>query len=247
MPKSHVEDTAPSSGRRRGRFIVVEGPDGAGCSTQVRLLRDYLTSKGLRCEATKEPTDGPFGAEIRKALQLQIRVNPYALALAFAADRAYHGNHRRFRPETEGRTSSSSHTDETENTGIKALLNRGFWVVSDRYVLSSLVYQSIQGLDPKWLAAINDHAELVHPDATILISAPVSVYRQRLETRSSHLELFDGVDALTAVHRKYDDMIEAVGSKFTGVVLTVEGTGSPDEVHSRIKEKLAMRFVELTS
>lgn len=225
--------------KTRGKFIVIEGPDGAGCSTQVRLLREHLLRLGVSCEATKEPTDGPFGAEIRKALQGRILLNPQALALAFAADRADHADHYRFQPSQE------SQDWTPRNTGIETMLSRGVWVISDRYVLSSLVYQTSQGLDLEWVTKINDHEKLITPDVTILISAPVDVYRQRIESRSLHLELFDDKSSLSTVQRKYEDLILTSGKRFCGVVTTVSGTGAPQEVHAQIMAKIGPLFSEL--
>lgn len=75
----------------RGRFIVLEGIDGAGTTTQAALLADALRARlGVEVELTREPTDGPLGRVLREALSGRAPLDPVALALAFAADRADH-------------------------------------------------------------------------------------------------------------------------------------------------------------
>lgn len=234
-----------------GRFIVIEGPDGAGCSTQVAKLQQYLETteyfieRRIRCEATREPSDGPFGTEIRKALQGRIRFNREALALAYAADRADHLDHLRLQPARDKHGEADHQSWEPVNTGIEALLRSGVWVISDRYVLSSLAYQSSQGLDPEWIAMINNHEKMRTPDVTILLNTELKECKQRLLSRSIHLELFDDPNILAEVQSQFNQLLPKYGSRFAGTTYTVTGMGTSKEVHKRIVKKISEHFLEL--
>jgi dTMP kinase len=147
-----------------GRLIVFEGLDGAGSSTQLRLLASWLGQRGQVVEETREPSNGPFGAVIRQAIEGRLQLVPEVLALAFAGDRADHLLNRA--------------------NGMALALERGSWVLCDRYVLSSLAYQSADGVDLDWLIELNRHARA--PDVTVFVDTPVEVCLQRIAARSGH-------------------------------------------------------------
>ncbi|MEN9578192.1 MAG: hypothetical protein RJA70_1201 [Pseudomonadota bacterium] len=169
-----------------GRFIVLEGIDGSGTTTQARLLHERLQRAGrLRTRATCEPTTGPIGALIRHALQRRMVVNAEGgarapdwktMALLFAADRMDHND-----------------------ALILPALARGEIVVSDRYSLSSLAYQSLTSDDPigalPWLSAINSRA--VRPDLTLVLDIDAALATKRRLARAGEPEIFE-VDALQA-------------------------------------------------
>jgi dTMP kinase len=106
------------------KFIVLEGIDGAGTTTQLKRLEQKFNSRGLPVYPTFEPTDGPIGKHIRRILRKEIPTTPGALARLFSADREEHI----YLPVT----------------GIQEYLNDDYWVVCDRYFFSSLVYQSME-------------------------------------------------------------------------------------------------------
>ena len=112
-----------------GRLIAIEGLDGSGKSTQVRLLSQQLgTSRSVY--VTYEPTNGPIGVQIRMVLEHRIQVSAATLAAMFAADRA-------------------DHLGQPEN-GILARLKRDTDVITDRYYLSSFAYQGMS-VDWSWI------------------------------------------------------------------------------------------------
>src|SRR5262245_48963099 len=122
-------DESPATKRQRGRFIVIEGVDGSGSTTHTKLLSKALKKRGFRVHITCEPTTGPIGALIRQVLQKRItspgEAGPQSLgwstmALLFAADRLDH-----------------------LDSEVIPSLRTGEWVISDRYDLSSLAYQSL--------------------------------------------------------------------------------------------------------
>jgi len=142
----------------KGCFIVFEGIDGSGKSEQYRRLTRNLEKKRYPVVQTKEPTDLPVGKLIRSILYQEQQVAEEALALLFAADRA----------------------DHTEKK-IKPALEQGSVVVSDRYVHSSLAYQSggmKKELSLEWIREINAHALM--PDIVIFLDIAPEVGQRRL-------------------------------------------------------------------
>src|SRR5204862_347715 len=126
----------------RGRFIVLEGVDGAGTTTQTRALAAALAARGHIVTTTCQPSDGVIGKLVRSQLRAtDDPPDPRALALLFAADRLDH-IHRVVEPA----------------------LARGEVVISDRYVASSWIYQGL-ACDPQWVRTINAHAPW--PDLTL--------------------------------------------------------------------------------
>ncbi len=147
--------TAPA----HGRFISLEGGEGAGKSTQARALAMALRARGIEVVETREPGGSP-GAEAIRALLLEggsDRWGPRAEALLFAAARA-------------------DHVDRT----IRPALARGAWVVSDRFVDSSLAYQGADGLGADAIGALHAiGSDGLLPDRTLLLRLPMAVATER--------------------------------------------------------------------
>lgn len=162
---------------RPGFFVVLEGLDGSGTTTQTARLGARLSELGLQPVLSREPTPGPVGKLIRSALTSTLehegaptRLDFRTLALLFAADRTDH-NQRVVRPG----------------------LQRGAVVVSDRYVLSSLLYQSLTAPDGvdclDWLKEINASAET--PDLVIVLDVGAAEAGKRRSLRGGPAELFE--------------------------------------------------------
>ncbi len=162
-----------------GHFIVIEGIDGAGTTTQTRCLAEGLRARGLPVLTTHEPSNGPVGVLLRQILTGRVVVpgihgpRPSSwttMALLFAADRC----------------------DHVEAT-IEPNLMDGVTVVSDRYDHSSVAYQSTAaGGDEasiRWVGEINRHAR--RPDLTIIIDTSEEVAAKRREARGGSRELYD--------------------------------------------------------
>ncbi len=194
-----------------GRFLVVEGLDGAGTTTQVARLVERLRAAGVEAESHKEPTDGPFGRAVRDFTDGRVDLDPGTVALGFAADRLEHVRQ------------------------IRGLLAVGTWVVSDRYVPSSLAYQTSQGLDFEWVRTLNSHA--MAPDATVFVDTAVDVCVARLTARGEfNTGPFDRADALHAARDLY---LRAFASDApVGRLLTVDGDGAADDVADAIWDAL---------
>ena len=148
----------PFSSQQRGLFVSVDGPSGAGKSTIVRHLAQMLVASGEHVHVTAEPSDGPIGKLCR---ELTESVTGHALACLYAADRYHH--------------------IETE---IRAHLDAGAVVISDRYIPSGLVMQRFDGIDPAFLWQLNAEAE--RPDLTVILEADPDVIAERLTARGAH-------------------------------------------------------------
>lgn len=188
----------------RGRLIVLEGADGTGTTTQARTLADHLTSQGRTVHVTAEPSRGPVGVLIRELLGGD-RPREHIhreLALLFAADRLDHVA-REIEPE----------------------LARGVDVVTDRYLLSSLVYQGLDSpLD--WVATLNRHAPPA--DVTLLLTLPVELAMARVAGRAGHREVFETREVQQRVHRRYLELAPRLDA------VVVDGQGEIAEVAARL-------------
>jgi len=191
---------------------VLEGLDGAGTTTQGALLAARLLEHGIPVELTKEPTDSALGVIARGFTDGRIHLEPETVALTFAADRI-------------------EHTVE-----IRALLETGTWVVSDRYVASSLAYQTSQGLPFEWVRTLNSRA--MEPDATVFVDTSVETCVARLEARGEfNTGPFDKAAALERARELYR---QAFASDVPlGSLITVDGDGSREGVADAIWAALA--------
>ncbi|MGC8949329.1 MAG: dTMP kinase [Thermoprotei archaeon] len=151
---------------RKGLFIVFEGIDGAGNTTQSNLLVQWLEMQGFRVLLTKEPTIGEIGVLIKKKLKSPTVSHPAVDALLFAADRVEHVYSK-----------------------IMPALNNGIFVVSDRYKESSMAYQSAQGLSQKWIHVLNKYA--IEPDLTIILDVEPEISLARKPTLTDRYEKKD--------------------------------------------------------
>ena len=202
-----------------GKFIVVEGIDGSGLTTQAELLRQALKKKGLETYLTKEPTDGPAGAIIRLALAGRLVYHPsesareslpdLTLALLFAADRL----------------------DHLFNY-ILPKLALGITVISDRYYLSSYAYQA-DGGNLEWLRQVN--AKCRKPDLTIFLDVPVEICKKRMQRDRWHVEVFEEVNQLERVRQNYLSAIQRLDAEGERIEI-IDGTETTSGVHRRIMQ-----------
>jgi dTMP kinase len=198
---------------QRGLFIVLEGPDGAGISTQTALLRDALAARGMKAYATKEPTNGPIGAVIRQALSHRLVYPPSepvgdeVMALLLAADRLDH-----LRADILPRIEGGTH------------------VVCDRYRLSSYAYQGLT-VGQEWVRALNSRA--IPPDLTLFIDVPPEVSQQRIASRGGYVELYEAEERLRPIYVNYLSLIDELRKEGERIV-TVDGTGTVEAVSATI-------------
>ena len=150
----------------KGKFIVIEGLDGSGSSTQVMRVANFLKERNEKIHITKEPTNSLIGGLIRGQLTGDWKSSPECLQLLFAADRAHH-------LEKE----------------IIPLLKKGINIISDRYFFSTIAFGSTEIKDKKWLIEINDRFLL--PDLTILVKVSPKVCIERIKESRFQIELFE--------------------------------------------------------
>ena len=191
----------------RGFLIVVEGIDGAGKTTHARRLVRWLRERGIQAHYTFEPTRGTIG-RILEEMASKRRVDVRVEALLFAADRIDHLNRI-----------------------IKPLLEMGYVVVSDRYVHSSIAYQSITVGDQRWVEELNRFAE--KPDLVILLDVDPEIGLRRIKGRRAR---FERIEILKRVRRKYLELAEREGFKIINANRRVKEVF--EEVKDLVKEFL---------
>lgn len=185
----------------RGVFIAFEGIDGAGTTTQAARLHRRLPAAHL----THEPSPRPLGVVLRRALGHEIDMAPEAMALAFAGDRLDHW------------------TGE-----IRPALHRGDCVICDRYLLSSLAYQSLSApLD--WVATLNGFAG--RPDLTLFLRVSPEVAAERRSARRGSPERFEKDSFQRRVADRYEELLSRDD---IGPVTVIDSHLNPDEVESSI-------------
>lgn len=215
-------ETEPRGGLiASGCLIAIEGIDGAGTTTQARMLAGWMQQVGLSTHLTCEPSPGPLGRLIREILTQRTRpVDRAALALLFAGDRVDHVRHE-----------------------VEPKLERGAHVVTDRYVYSSIAYQGLD-LDLEWVAAINGLAP--EPDLTVYIRVDPAVARERRAARGSQQEIFETAPQQERICRRYDELFgsspasgswapDPAGSGW--ICRDPEGSGPRVALHRRIQRE----------
>ncbi len=171
-------------------FIVIEGIDGSGSSTQARLLEQYFVKQNIACERSTEPSSGPIGQQIRFLLQKQadspeLMTERHNLPQYFADDRAQHIQ------------------------VISKQIQNGYICISERYLFSSLVYQG-QSTPLAQIWQLNRHFPI--PQYFIYMDIPAEKAAQRIAQREAKehcpTEIFETIGFLTRVHQAYLDVIQ---------------------------------------
>lgn len=176
-------------------FIVIEGLDGSGTTTQLKELSRNLENS----YSTFEPTDGHIGKLIKRVLKKEISVEPMTLAYLFSADR----NEHLYCPN-----------------GIAQRCKNGQIVISDRYLFSSLAYQSLYS-DFNDILLLNDKFPL--PEVVFFINTDPSLCLQRIQKRNQDKEIFDDLEIQKNVLKNYIksfDILKEKGLK----ILNIDGS-----------------------
>lgn len=202
-----------------GRFIAFEGGEGAGKSTQARLLADALRARGLTVITTREPGGTPAAEAIRNLLLAppgEAGWTPEAEALLFAAARADHVAHL-----------------------IRPALARGEWVICDRFVDSSRAYQGgAGGLGDAAILALHAFgSDGLRPDRVILLEGDEAALAGRLAARGAEADAIEGRPA--AYHRAVAAAFRAIADADPAGFARIDGIGAPEEVQARIIAALA--------
>ncbi len=176
---------------RKGKFIVFEGIDGSGKTTQARRLAEFWRGEGREVVLTAEPTSMPTGRALREALSGKVKKSECQMAVMFVEDRIAHN----IDPED----------------GIKALVEAGVDVICDRYYYSTLAYQG-SSTDYKWVKAMNLRCpEIMHPDLCIYIDLLPKQSLERIAKGRDSVEIYENEQTLCAVRDKFLSVIRDLG------------------------------------
>jgi dTMP kinase len=201
----------------RGRFLVLEGIDGSGTTTQLDRAVAYVAGLGHPAVATREPSTGPIGQLLREALLGRLgmpdgtRMSGRTMALLFAADRIDHLQRE-----------------------VEPQLAAGTTVISDRYLLSSLAYQAEEA-ERDWVLGLA--RGILRPDLTILLDLPIDIAAKRREAAGRPVERYDADSYLAKVAANYRDLARQDSS-----VVILDGSATKDEVSEAMRRAIAPLF-----
>ena len=191
-------------------FIVFDGMDGTGKTTQMRLLLDRLNALGVETVQTCEPSTSPDGQALRRALSGKEPANNSRMAALFLIDRIGH------------------------NAEIEGWLAEGKTVISDRYYYASMAYQG-QGDDFEWVARMNlDCPHIRKPDGAIFLDMDPedSMARIRANRQTDELEIYETVAQQEKIRARFARVTEYL--KDRDLIVTVNAAGTVEEVAERV-------------
>ncbi|MCL1862475.1 MAG: dTMP kinase [Defluviitaleaceae bacterium] len=199
-------------------FIVIEGLDGSGKSTQTRRLGEWLTKRGATCLITNQPSNGAIGTLARETTKGAFSVDNEALSLLFAAEHLQHYKEK-----------------------IEPALSRGEYVVCDRYYYSNLVYQ---GKTPELFERILMYNHSVmnppakKPDVVIYLDALPEECMKRITANRTEISIFEKIDKLKALRTRYISTLERL--RETENIITIQTKKlNQSEVFEKIVHKIA--------
>lgn len=198
--------------KERGRFIVFEGIDGAGKTTQINLLAKYLSEQGRAVYCTAEPTETVSGGLLRDALSGASRRTICEMAAMFVFDRINH--------------------NVNPVNGIQKMLADGFDVICDRYYYSSLAYQG-SGTDPEWVSNMNLNCpEIMRPDVCIFLDLTPEQSMARINRGRATQEIYENEEKLTQVRNQFYRVFEQLRERDN--IKIVDAYRSVEEIHQSI-------------
>ncbi len=166
---------------KRGKFIVFEGLDGSGKSTQISMLAEKLKLLGRKVYCTAEPTNSATGGLIRDTLSNNYKRDATELAGLFLTDRIAH--------------------NVNPVWGIKRFLDDGIDVICDRYYYSSFAYQGL-GTNLSWIMDMNINCpEIIRPDLCIFLDVDYRRCKARVDKERPHLEIFESNESIMEATR----------------------------------------------
>ena len=183
-----------SEPKNRGRFIVFEGIDGAGKTTQIELLEAYLKKQGKQVLRTAEPTDSPVGKMLRDALSGKTERTVCELAALFTLDRVSH------------------------NAEIERALESGKDVICDRYYYSTIAYQGGE-TDEDWVRDMNLNCpEIRRPDLCIFLDLSPEESMARITRRNATLEIFETREKLERIRAQFHRVLRELPEENVHIV-----------------------------
>lgn len=194
-------------------FIVFEGLDGSGKSTQIHMLKEKLQSMGRNVHVTAEPTNSATGGLIRDALCACHKREPSELASLFLTDRVSH--------------------NVNPVWGIKKMLSEGKDVISDRYYYSSFAYQGIES-DLQWIINMNlDCPQITKPDLCIYLDVDPDRCKNRIDTNRSHIEIYEkDVEIMRKIRNQFLNIFDKL--KSSDNIRIVDANRTVEEISEEI-------------
>ncbi|MCK5099621.1 MAG: dTMP kinase [Desulfobacteraceae bacterium] len=206
--------------KHKGSFIVFEGIDGSGKSTQIKRLREQLKNKNQNVYQTFEPSDGSVGTLVRQMLKGQLEVDQRTIALLFAADRTDHLLNKK--------------------NGLLSKVQDGQTVLCDRYYFSSYAYHS-QYVDMDWVIQTNSiNADILKPDLNIFIDVDPEDCFRRLEKRQTDFELYEKIEVIKKVRELYFKAFDKLGENEHIVI--IDGNADENTVEKRILKEVSKKL-----
>lgn len=201
--------------REKGKFIVIEGLDGCGKSTQIQRLADTLTQQGQQVHVTAEPTEFETGLYIRRILSESLTKDMYLQAALFLADRLEHITHPEF--------------------GIQQYLDRGYTVICDRYYYSTFAYQGT-ATDMEWIMDINlNCARMLTPDLCIFLDVDPTTCKHRIDHVREKPELYEkNVGLMDQIRDNFLSVLHRLQQQPTQNIVILDANKSMDDVTKEI-------------
>lgn len=203
---------AKQTNGKKGKFIVLEGLDGAGKTTHLRRLAASLTEMGRQVYMTAEPTCTAAGGVIRETLSGTGVRCAEEMAALFLADRVNHNTN--------------------PNQGIIQFLDKGIDVVCDRYYYSSLAYQGIDS-DLDWLIACNTTCPaILKPDVCVFLDLQPEICARRIASTRLSKDIFETEETIRRIRQRFADVFQRLGERENTVIVSTNRLG--DEVAADI-------------
>lgn len=202
-------------------FIVFEGIDSSGKTTQGELLKDYFIAQGQSAIISSEPSNGLIGNLIRQALKQKVvfsrdrHLFDEQMAYLFAADRHDHLYN--------------------DIDGVFKLIRDDFHVISTRYYFSSLAYNCDTPEQFQFVSRLNQC--FPNPDLTIYIDLPIEISLARLRKRSQP-EIYETEAKLTKVRQQYQQIF----ANYSGTAISIDGTKTQADIHQEIVEFINQKY-----
>src|SRR5678810_897815 len=193
---------------KKSFFIALEGLDGSGKSTQVKLLAEKLKGQGLKIYTTAEPTTSRIGSMIKDIFNHKMEADHRTIAALYAADRLEHVLNKK--------------------DGILKKLEEGYTVITDRYYFSSYAYHGVH-MNINWVINANSlSADLLRPDLNVYIDISPEESMKRLNKGRDSIELYESIENLKKVKEKYFEAFELLGGKEK--IFIINGSRSEKEI-----------------
>ena len=196
-----------------GKFIVIEGLDGCGKTTQTEILAKRLRDEGKEVFVTREPTDSDAGRLLRKILGGDVKSDTLEMTVLFSADRVIH--------------------NLSEN-GIAERLSRGETVICDRYYYSTFAYQGLDGDIDLCMRLNLDCPGIRTPDVCIFLEMDTDKCLERIHKNRSEdaIEIFENKKNLDGIKARFDEIFDHLPEDER--IIRIDADGTIDEVSDRI-------------